>query len=601
MTQSKSNKCLQLSLIYSKIIGVSDVLILERLYMIKYRCETCKISTETSECPVCKDRTHLESSSIFWCKECNIPLFDEVCPICGQHAEYLATDLRPVFPEERLLIELVLGKPNAFIDKSVWNGTGNIYYVDGKRIKFSISKLKEVDIEDIRNKLNMYSQINSYDNFNQTIKKFVAANKIRYDNMVEDALRYIREKSADFNLQDMFVSFSGGKDSTVVSDLVRRGLSTAKVLHIFGNTTLEFPETLNYIDRFKKGHPSTLVRTAENKEKDFLELCSIVGPPSRVMRWCCTVFKTGAITRRVSTLFRDKNKILSFHGLRRNESTSRNKYERDSKDSKIAKQIVAAPIIDWLDFDIWLYLMTTGIDFNYAYRFGYSRVGCWCCPNNSGWSEFLSKIYMPEEFNKFRETLINFAKQIGKPDPEEYVDGGYWKARQGGNGVEFAKRTIISFEPCATEENTFNYELQRPITADLYELFKPFGYINKELGKTRLGEVYVLSISGETILRLQGRIGTNLLKVTIYKKNIAGSKSLRAAEEKIKCQLTKYQMCMSCKACISVCKHDAITIRDRSDGTVEYKINDEKCVRCADCVAHFNAGCYMRKVLKTKE
>lgn len=31
--------------------------------------------------------------------------------------------------------------------------------------------------------------------------------------------------------------------------------------------------------------------------------------------------------------------------------------------------------------------------------------------------------------------MINFAKMIGKPDAEVYVDDGWWKARQGGNGV----------------------------------------------------------------------------------------------------------------------------------------------------------------------
>ena len=38
-------------------------------------------------------------------------------------------DARPVFPEERLLLEILLGKPLAFINDSVWNGVGNNYYV----------------------------------------------------------------------------------------------------------------------------------------------------------------------------------------------------------------------------------------------------------------------------------------------------------------------------------------------------------------------------------------------------------------------------------------------------------------------------------------
>ena len=59
-----------------------------------------------------------------------------------------------------------------------------------------------------------------------------------------------------------------------------------------------------------------------------------------------------------------------------------------------------------------------------------------------------------------------------------------------------AQTSVVSFEPCATDENAFNYDLQRPISEELYELFKPFGYINTQLGNERLGEVYVLDKNG---------------------------------------------------------------------------------------------------------
>ena len=124
------------------------------------------------------------------------------------------------------------------------------------------------------------------------------------------------------------------------------------------------------------------------------------------------------------------------------------------------------------------------------------------------------------------------------------------------------------------------------------------------MGNQRLGEVYVLDAKGEVVLVLQGRIGTNRLKVTIKKTNIANAKSLAVAEGKIKCQLTKYQMCLGCKACASVCKHNAITVhtmeREDEEQSLIYRIDDKKCVRCTECVDHFNAGCYMRKVLGIK-
>lgn len=260
-------------------------------------------------------------------------------------------------------------------------------------------------------------------------------NKERYNRIVEEAKGYIRSVTENFNITDMFVSFSGGKDSTVTADLVTRALSNPQIMHIFGDTTLEFPYTYEYVQRFRKDHPKTPLISARNKEKDFEELCKLVGPPSRVMRWCCTIFKTGTIQKRIKSLYRDKNQILTFYGIRRSESLSRSKYERESDSPKITKQRIVSPIIDWMDFDIWLYILTSGIDFNDAYRLGYARVGCWCCPNNSGWSEFLSKIHMHEQSERFRTLLIDFARSIGKEDAEVYVDDGFWKARQGGNGV----------------------------------------------------------------------------------------------------------------------------------------------------------------------
>ena len=85
-----------------------------------------------------------------------------------------------------------------------------------------------------------------------------------------------------------------------------RALGNPKVLHIFGDTTLEFPFTYEYVKRFKQEHPQTPVITACNKEKDFEELCRMIGPPSRVMRWCCTVFKTGSIQKTIKSLFRNR-------------------------------------------------------------------------------------------------------------------------------------------------------------------------------------------------------------------------------------------------------------------------------------------------------
>lgn len=554
--------------------------------------------------PECGHSTVM-SSTIYWCDDCNIPIFDNVCPICGKEGRYVATDMRPVFPEENVLISILLeNDPKSYQEDSVWFGSG-VYIINGKKVRLPISRINKLPIEDIKElkeKYEAFSDSITYEFFNEHVKRFITANTDRYNYITEEAVHFVQQYRDKYEIEDMMVSFSGGKDSTVTSHIVNRALGTNKVLHVFGDTTLEFPYTLEYKKRFNKNEESQGVRilTAKNREKNFEELCEVVGPPSRVMRWCCTVFKTGAIQKTIATAFKDKKNILSFQGIRHNESASRSKYERESESPKISKQTVASPIIDWIDYDVWLYILTTEIDFNEAYRLGWTRVGCWCCPNNGGWSEFLAKVHMYDQYLHWHELLVDFAKKIGKPDPEDYVDDGGWKARQGGNGLAAAQTSVVSFEPCATDENAFNYDLQRPITEELYELFKPFGYINKELGNKRLGEVYVMNKAGKVVLVLQGRLGSTKLKVVIKDIHIAKAKTLSVAEGKIQCQLTKYQMCLGCKACESVCKFDAISVKDDGTGKITYTINDEKCRRCTECVGHFNAGCYMRKVLGIK-
>ena len=75
--------------------------------MIKYICKNCNITTELSECPHCGERTEIANSTIYWCKCCNVPTFDEHCPLCGSKGKRIGSDIRPVFPQERLLLEII--------------------------------------------------------------------------------------------------------------------------------------------------------------------------------------------------------------------------------------------------------------------------------------------------------------------------------------------------------------------------------------------------------------------------------------------------------------------------------------------------------------
>ncbi len=563
------------------------------------------ISDGTNKDPDFKEGEYHDPPVVFWCSSCKVPVICEhrtvskrTCPSCGCDVKHLCSDIRPVFPEERLLIEILLGVPLEWKDKSVW-AANNRYYVDGKSVVVTLEKFRGADLDSVRLALAQYESQNTYTVFNEMIDRFVQANVRRLEWLEDESFGFIQATARPYSLDQIVVSFSGGKDSTVTADLAVRALGDARLVHIFGNTTLEFPLTLEYVHRFRRNNPFTIFKTAVNKEQEFYEVCKDIGPPARMLRWCCSMFKTGPITRVLNSLYHEKS-ILTYYGIRKCESVSRSRYNRieSSADAvKIQKQKVASPIFHWLDIDIWLYILGKGVDFNDAYRLGYDRVGCWCCPNNNARASFLSQIYMPEQAEKWREFLISFSRRIGKLDAEEYVDSGAWKARQGGNGLCAAQDIKIRFTNCTTEDHAKVYQLNKPVDGAFLELFMPFGRLAPELGRKLIHETIVVDVrTNVPVLSIQP-FGKEECEYAVKIKtlNVADHDAL---QRMVGYQIKKFNACRRCLKCESLCRHGAISIV----GGV-YHINNSKCTRCKMCMMdkYLEGGCLMQKYLKTKD
>lgn len=569
-------------------------------------CKHCNLETNEKYCPVCGAATAEDIPiEVYWCKDCGVPIIQNVtaidkniCPVCGGETNYLSSDLRPVFPEERLLLALLLGKePLFYMNRSVW-ATNSRYFIDGQVISISQKKFAEADTDILAEKISEFSDVIDYSFFNENIARFTNMNRHRLDSLINEAFTFIQQTAEKYPEENIVISFSGGKDSTVTADLVTKALSNPSLVHIFGNTTLEFPSTIEYADRYRDSHPLAIFQIAKNNEQVFYEVCDDIGPPARMMRWCCSMFKTGPITRVINSLYSNQQ-ILTFYGIRKSESVSRSKYNRvenSAESVKIQQQTVASPIFFWKDIDIWLYILSENIDFNSAYRKGYDRVGCWCCPNNNQRAQFLSRIYMPEESKKWREFLIDFARKIGKPDPEVYVDSEKWKARQGGNGLSSSGDVKLRFTNCTTEDHAKIYQLTRPYTDELIGMFIPFGKIAPELGKKILHETIILEArTNVPILSIQpfNQDGYTYA-VKIRTMNVADHDNLqRMAGYQIK----KYNACRRCLKCESICRQGAISIIGDT-----YNINPEKCIHCKMCMTskYLDGGCTMDKYLRTK-
>ncbi|MCA9995237.1 MAG: phosphoadenosine phosphosulfate reductase family protein [Anaerolineales bacterium] len=554
--------------------------------------------------------------SVFnWCHHCQHPVYapeGAICPTCNHRTKYLTTDARPVFARERRILQYFGHGP--LTNEAVWrSGKSRFYYINGESASLPSSAELKDQLPAIARYIRDSYHYDSLDE--QLIQDYRRQLKVNINHLraIEDeAFQFVNHAVKRFPRRLLMVSFSGGKDSTAVSSVVRRALSRSDILHIFGDTTLEDEHTYEYVERFQEENPLIPFFNAR-AEHDFHELVDQMGPPSRVMRWCCTIFKAGPINNLLQTL--GDQKVLTFYGIRHNESVRRSKYHRMSWNdpdrlgtvvsvdqdaelnavtvgAKIGQQATASPIIDWTEFDVWLYILLNELDFNKSYRLGYSRVGCWLCPLNSEWSEMLASIFFPEDAARWRAQLIDFATRIGKPDPEEYIDDRGWVKRFGGAGHP-NQFHMLEVKPCGDMANTRQVEVNRPVNVELEEFLKPLGKIIRDRCRPALGEIYLEGRPNQDwdALIVQAPENSTTIRFTV----INPKKPIEQLSHYFKHQASKFQTCIQCTACSAACPHGAITIKP--DQRI-YEIDQDVCTGCMECVTHFGStGCLVAKSL----
>lgn len=545
------------------------------------------------------------TKSIYWCSHCGIPVIESsICPLCGEKTSAVSRTgvCNPVFLQEKRLLSCILGRNVE--QENIWYLGSSFYLINGKRIRAPYAefyrKRKHIQFAD-----RLRADIENSDEIINA-SSFLAANKRYLNELIFEAEKYIQDLTAELDANHSMVymptiSFSGGKDSTVVSRIVRDALQDESIIHYFGNTTLEFPSTYTYVERhFRNENPFTPMIPSET-ENDFFKLCNFFGPPSKFERWCCTIFKTSNLNAEYQCLVGNS---LTFLGIRRSESRERQNYERTQHQSKIGSQINAMPIIDWADFDVWLYILLKGLQFNDAYRWGYKRVGCWCCPNNSEWSNMLTDIYYPELSQKWKATLYDFASKTNKTDVFDYVENGKWKTRKGASGLE-TRNVAIADTPCNLSDKARNIIIQKKINRDVLEFLKPFGELtvfDKE-DATYITVTEKSYVDSEGVYHPQRKVceiiitwGTTVLKVLPVK-----SADAQVLVNRLKCQMRKYQYCIRCSACDSICPYGAIT----TIGSGRYAVDEQRCVQnmaaCSKCIAKFYNGCITCQVLAGKK
>jgi len=195
------------------------------------------------------------------------------------------------------------------------------------------------------------------------------------------------------------VAFSGGKDSIVVYDLVKR--AKVKYQAYFAMTTVDPPELLKFIRLF---YPEVQWL---RPEKSMYKLIIDRGLPIRTSRFCCQELKEYA-----------GNGELVITGIRAEESykrKGRKVYEKDTRKDKWYLN----PIIDWLEWEIWEYIKKNNLPYPELYDCGMKRIGCIGCPM----AYYKTRQRKLNKYPKFKAMYIKaIRKRMGKGFFKDFKD-----------------------------------------------------------------------------------------------------------------------------------------------------------------------------------
>jgi phosphoadenosine phosphosulfate reductase len=494
-------------------------------------------------------------SPIGWCDSCNVPIIDvHQCGLCGSATRQLRVgkgDVKPVFDYEKewylkILCENGYNGSDFIPEGLCFYNRGSII-IDGKkvfRILFDEEK-GNWKVKFFKKYLDDPVQLDGSDP-----QKVVKANECVLKMKEQESILFLQRTFEEYEELPKAVSFSGGKDSTVTLALARQLHSHIDV--IFLNTTLAFPETLKYVHELTELWNLNLIEV--KPVHDFFELCEKLGPPSRFMKWCCKTQKFAPMNKLINERY--PSGVIVISGLRGAESRNRKNLERAQRNKLIPKQILVFPIYEWETLTVWLYLLWKKIPFNKLYEKGFSRLGCWACPEKSLKKLKLIEETYPKLMKKLYQTLRNFAIKEGLANIEGWIRKGKWRLR----ASKYKYKFISITRPCSSSDQFVYLVNDAPSMKQVEEFMKIFGKIEKKGGITRINNSQIqISIIGN---RIHVEPNGDLTKfLPLFER-----------------QLEKALNCIHCGTCLGTCRRDALRL-----GNNRIVVSGD-CTHCLECI-----------------
>lgn len=224
-----------------------------------------------------------------------------------------------------------------------------------------------------------------------------------FDDYVQDALAFLRRNEP--TTEGYFVGFSGGKDSIVTLDLVKR--SGVKYSAGYNCTGIDYPEIPRFIRRY---YPDVVFIFPK---ESYWRLLRKNGPPMRTVRWCCNRLKEG----------NNSYKECVF-GIRAEESYRRAARGRiDTYKGKTTYK----PIFHWPEWAVWQYIEEKSLPYPSLYDEGSRRIGCIGCPFALCGGSGAKSIRRKEEMERFpiwfgihRKISREWFERTQQAHPEKY-------------------------------------------------------------------------------------------------------------------------------------------------------------------------------------
>jgi phosphoadenosine phosphosulfate reductase len=388
------------------------------------------------------------------------------------------------------------------------------------------------------------------------------------------------------------VAFSGGKDSIVLLDLVKKALPKSAFIVVFGDTGMEFPDTYNVIDKVEKQcKAEEIAFYCAASHLNPVDSWNMFGPPSRVLRWCCSVHKSTPQALKIREILGKPNYTgMAFVGVRSHESAKRDEQltQKEVKlqnpdelayidfYGKVKGQTATKSIYEWTSAEIWLYIYAKRLFINEAYKKGSARVGCLCCPMGSSKADYFQYVNYADEMDKFTG-LISASNGRDSFSNEEYIGNGGWNARKNGRFLKGNQR-------CYTETT-----LNGLITIEIYsqktnwrEWIKTIGYLVSN------GNKYTLEHNGK---QTPFEVTINESNKSTYVVSIAEAIAKDDPEfiKLFRYVFRKAAYCVKCGTCQSNCRHGCISFGK--------DVKVESCRLCHQC-HDLTAGCLAYDSLK---